>query len=102
MFEDEGLAAKAWGRNAAMPYVDSTMISWLDYDAGKRTLSVRFHSAPVLYTYADVPPEVYAALLAAPSKISFLKDEIDPVFRFADQPHARAGETGGAGTATDD
>ena len=84
-----------------MPYVDSTMISWLDYDAETRTLAVRFHSAPVLYSYAEVPPEVYAALLAAPSKISFLKDEIDPVFRFTDQPHARASATGGAGAATD-
>jgi hypothetical protein len=84
-----------------MPYVDSTMISWLDYDAETRTLSVRFHSAPVLYTYEDVPEEVYEAFLAAPSKNSFLKDEIDPVFHFTVQPLSRAGDTGGAGTAGD-
>ena len=81
-----------------MPYVDSTMISWLDYDAEARTLSVRFHAAPVLYSYDDVPPDVYEALLAAPSKNSFLKDEIDPVFRFTVQPLTRAGDVGDAAT----
>ena len=84
-----------------MPYVDGTMISWLDYDAQTRTLSVRFHSAPVLYTYDDVPEAVYEALLAAPSKNGFLKDEIDPVFHFTVQPLTQAGETGGPSTAPD-
>ena len=77
-----------------MPYVDSGMISWLDYDAGSRTLSVRCHAAPVLYTYEDVPPETYEAFLAAPSKNSFFKDQIDPHFRLAAQPLERAGDTG--------
>jgi hypothetical protein len=75
-----------------MPYVDSTMISWLDYDAESRSLSVRFHAAPVLYTYSDVPEAVYRELLAAPSKISFLKERIEPHFQIDTQPLAQAGD----------
>ncbi len=77
-----------------MPYVDSGMISWLDDDAGSRVLEVRFHAAPVLYTCEDVPPETYAAFLAAPSKNSFFRDRIDPHCRLATQPLERAGDTG--------
>ncbi len=77
-----------------MPYVDSTMISWLDYDAETRTLSVRFHAAPVLYIYEDVPEETYEAFLAASSKNSFFRDQIDPHFRLAAEPLSRAGDVG--------
>jgi|GEM_PF-1745425 len=77
-----------------MPYVDSGMISWLDYDADTRMLAVRFHASPVLYTYEDVPPETYEAFLAAPSKNSFFRDRIDPHFRLAAQPLQRAGDVG--------
>lgn len=77
-----------------MPYVDSGMISWLDYDAENRTLAVRFHAAPVLYTYEEVPQETYEAFLAAPSKNSFFRDRIDPHFRLAAPPLERAGDAG--------
>jgi hypothetical protein len=40
-----------------MPYVESTMISWVDYDPDKKRLSVRLRTAPVLYTHLDVPEE---------------------------------------------
>jgi len=84
-----------------MPYVDSGMISWLDYDADSRTLAVRFHAAPVLYTYEDVPAETYEAFLAAPSKNSFFRDQIDPHFRLAAQPLERAGDVGGMDAAAE-
>jgi hypothetical protein len=84
-----------------MPYVDSGMISWLDYDADSRTLAVRFHAAPVLYSYEDVPPETYEAFLAAPSKNSFFRDRIDPRFRLAAQPLERAGDIGPVSAAAE-
>jgi len=77
-----------------MPYVDSTAISWLDWDAETGILSVRFNNAPVLYAYADVPRELYEALLAAPAKNAFLNEKIEPHYRLIAEPLARAGDVG--------
>lgn len=75
-----------------MPYVDSTAISWLDWDPETGNLSVRMRSSPVLYTYADVPEELYKALLEAPSKNVFLNERIEPHYRLIADPLARAGD----------
>lgn len=83
-----------------MPYVDSTAISWLDWDADSRVLSVRFNNAPVLYAYAEVPKELYDALLAAPSKNAFLNEKIEPHFRLIAEPLARAGDVEPADAAS--
>ena len=64
-----------------MPYVESTMISWVDYDPEKKRLSVRLRTAPVLYTHLDVPEKVYDDFLAAESKNSFYRETIASTFR---------------------
>ncbi len=64
-----------------MPYVESTMISWVDYDTDSKRLSVRLRTAPVLYTHLDVPEKVYRAFLAAESKNSFYRETIASAFR---------------------
>lgn len=50
----------------------SSTIASVGYDAATRTLEVQFRPTPsakdgAIYTYTDVPPEVHAELLAAPS-----------------------------------
>lgn len=85
-----------------MPYVDSTLVSWVDYDPETRTLAVRFRAAPVLYSHVGVPAEVYDAFLAAESKNSFYQEKIARVFRLEAPPLSRAGDgaiaLGGTGT----
>lgn len=75
-----------------MPYVESTMISWVDYDPDTKRLSVRMRAAPVLYTYVDVPEQVYRTFLAADSMNSFYQLQIVPAFRLETQPLNRAGD----------
>lgn len=50
----------------------SSSIASVGYDPDTRTLEVQFTPTPyapkgAIYTYADVPPDVHADLLAAPS-----------------------------------
>ena len=61
--------------------MDSSALAAVGYDADSRTLLVRFRSGEA-YAYLDVPAEVHAGLLAAPSKGRFFQARIDPVFRF--------------------
>ncbi len=75
-----------------MPYVDSTLISWVDYDPETRRLAVRFRAAPVLYTHLDVPAELYTAFMAAPSKNSFYQQRIAPAYRIDAPPLSQAGD----------
>lgn len=75
-----------------MPYVDSQAISWLDWNPETGTLAVRFNNSPVLYAYADVPEDLYEALLRAPAKNAFLNEKIEPHFRLIAEPLARAGD----------
>lgn len=84
-----------------MPYVDSTLISWVDYDPATRNLAVRLRSAPVLYTHVDVPEDVYQAFIAAESKNSFYHERIATSFRLQAPSLSRAGagtwQVGGIG-----
>ena len=64
-----------------MTPVDSSAIAEIGYLERKRTLLVRFRSGEG-YAYFDVPPQTYAAFLAAPSKGAFFRAQIDPVFSF--------------------
>ncbi len=75
-----------------MPYVDSNLISWVDYDPAARSLAVRLRTSPVLYNHLDVPEEVYQAFMAAPSKNSFYQQQIAPVFRLDAAPLGHAGD----------
>jgi hypothetical protein len=69
-----------------MPYVDSTTISWVDYDPAARTLDIRFHASPVVYSYADVPESVYRALLEAPAKRAYYREHIESVYALQEAP----------------
>jgi hypothetical protein len=66
--------------------VDSSVLRAVGYDPSTQTLVLAFTSGAV-YTYADVPPEVHAGLLAAPSLGRFFSAEIRDRF-----PTARLGD----------
>jgi hypothetical protein len=69
-----------------MPYVDSTTISWVDYDPETRTLRIRFHASPVVYTYEGVPEPVYRSLLEAPAKRAYYRAHIESVYALHEAP----------------
>lgn len=50
--------------------VESTTLSSISYDSGKRLLELEFVNASV-YQYLDVPAALHAEFLAAPSKGRF-------------------------------
>ena len=55
--------------------VSSSAISSVGYDPKEEVLELEFSSGGV-YAYYEVPPEVYAALMAAESKGRFISEEI--------------------------
>ena len=61
-----------------MPKLDSQLISNADYDEATNVLSVTFANSKRVYDYFAVPPSVYAAFLAAPSKAAFLNAVLKP------------------------
>lgn len=58
-----------------MPEVKSRALTHVDYDARALCLFVTFVTGRV-YVYDGVPPDVYEALLRAPSKGQFFNAEI--------------------------
>lgn len=64
-----------------MPYVTSTAISRIEYDAGSQQLYITFHSGGT-YTYYGVPQHVYEAFLRAPSKGDFFHDHIKDQYSY--------------------
>ena len=63
-----------------MRSVRSSALAATGYDAGSRTLFVRFRAGG-LYAYLAVPPATAEALDRAPSKGAFFHARIDPAFR---------------------
>lgn len=61
--------------------VDSSMMNAVGYDESSKTLMIVFNSGKT-YEYADVPAEVFAALLAADSKGQFFHDELDGLYSY--------------------
>jgi hypothetical protein len=55
--------------------MESSSLLSVGYDPQSRTLEVAFRNSGV-YRYVDVPPEVYAQMLAAPSKGRFVNDRV--------------------------
>ncbi len=51
-----------------MPYLESSALVSVWYDARRRTLRAMFRDTGRTYVYEDVAPEEYAALMAADSK----------------------------------
>jgi hypothetical protein len=59
--------------------IHSSAISSVGYDPDWEVLEVEFESGAV-YDYFEVPPNIFEALLAAPSKGRFLASEIKDVY----------------------
>lgn len=66
-----------------MPYVASTAILRVEYDELSQELVVIFTSGR-LYTYYDVPRDVYQRFVNAPSKGQFFNAHIKDRYRFTD------------------
>lgn len=66
-----------------MPYVASTAILRIEYDELSQELVVIFTSGR-LYTYYDVPRDVYQRFVNAPSKGQFFNAHIKDRYRFTD------------------
>jgi hypothetical protein len=65
-----------------MPAVDSSAIRAIDYDTAARRLEILFVTGR-LYAYADVPPHIYADMLASPSKGEYFNAHIRDRYAFA-------------------
>ena len=59
----------------------SSMIASAGYDAPARVVEIEFVTGAV-YQYLDVPPDLYQALLDAPSQGRFFHSRIRTVFRY--------------------
>ena len=64
-----------------MHHLTSSAITEVAHDAATASLAIRFTSGEA-YAYRGVPAEVYAALLAAPSKGAFFQAHIRDVYPF--------------------
>ena len=64
-----------------MPAVDSSAIRGIDYEPSSRTLLVIFIDGDG-YAYFGVPPELYAAFLAAESKGRFFAEQVRDRFEY--------------------
>ena len=68
-----------------MPYVDSSAISRVEYDAAEEELFVTFRPSGETYTYFGVPQEVHEELLSAPSLGAFFNARIRDAYEHARQ-----------------
>jgi hypothetical protein len=71
-----------------MPEVDSSAVDRVDYTATSGTLDI-WYKGGGHYCYFDVPPELYHALLAAPSIGIFVNEVIKPHFRYEERTRRR-------------
>jgi hypothetical protein len=66
-----------------MPYVQSSVMTFVDYGEETDELDITFTSGKT-YRYFGVPLEIYAELLDAESKGQFFNDTIKDSFAFAE------------------
>ncbi|MFN3487564.1 MAG: KTSC domain-containing protein [Emticicia sp.] len=66
--------------------VDSSIIDLVGYDAGTKTLEIRFIDTGFSYEYYDVPPTVYEQLLESSSKGIYLRNCIIDCYKVSDEP----------------
>jgi KTSC domain len=72
-----------------MPYVQSSVMTYVDYDEEAAELDIRFVSGKV-YRYFGVPLATYVDLLEAESHGEFFNQHIKDVFRCIEvQPRQR-------------
>lgn len=65
-----------------LTFVESSLIQAVGYDPERRLLEVAFTSG-LVYWYAEVPVDVYAALMAAESKGEYFQQHIRDVFAYS-------------------
>ena len=58
-----------------LTFVESSLIQAVGYDPERRLLEIAFTSG-LVYWYANVPPDVHAALMAAESKGEYFQQHI--------------------------
>lgn len=63
-----------------MVYVDSVSIAAVGYDGDSQELHVQFVSGET-YAYQNVPPTIFDAFIAAPSKGSYFNREVKPAYQ---------------------
>ncbi len=71
-----------------MPKVDSSAVDRVEYSESSGTLDI-WYKGGGHYSYFDVPPSLYAALLAAPSIGAFVNSAVKDHFAFAEKPRRR-------------
>lgn len=59
-----------------MPYVTSSAIRRIEYDADTRQLQIWFNESGGPYTYVGVPPFIYEGFLIARSKGRFFNERV--------------------------
>jgi hypothetical protein len=63
----------------AMWPIESSSVAAAGYDVDRKILRLRY-SGGATYDYADVPQEVFAAFVAAPSRGQFVNQHIKPCY----------------------
>jgi lysyl-tRNA synthetase class 2 len=69
-----------------MPSVDSSALSHISYNRDTRVLRAIFRDSGRVYIYQDVPPDIYAKLLASPSIGTYFNSHIRDQFPFQELP----------------
>jgi len=65
-----------------MQFISSSNVEQIGYDDQYSELHVKFLSSPFTYVYHSVPRSVYDDLMAAPSKGSFLAQNVYKNYSF--------------------
>jgi hypothetical protein len=66
-----------------MPFVESSMMSRVEYDEDASELDSTFKSGKI-YRYREVPPDIYSDLFDAESKGEFFNEKIKDAFDFVE------------------
>ena len=64
-----------------MPFVQSSVLKTVRYDAAARTLTVRFRVSDRTYVYEGVPQEIYDGLIFSDSLGTYFNAHIRDRFR---------------------
>lgn len=65
-----------------MPFIQSSVLKTVRYDAAARTLTVTFRLSGRTYVYEDVPQEIYDGLIFSDSLGAYFNAHIRDRFRF--------------------
>jgi hypothetical protein len=53
-------------------FLDSSVLTWMDYDPDRRELAMQYRKSGDLYIYSHVPPDEHRNFMAAESKGEYL------------------------------